>query len=83
MDEPRVDLVWPDSVDTASSARQVFIHDELRYAQGANQRDVELDGFINYHWLTSPETWRGRKSCSRPVSMRQRKWLGRMAPGEP
>ncbi|WP_244880754.1 restriction endonuclease [Mycolicibacterium gilvum] len=29
--------------------------DELRYAQGANQHDVELDGFINYHWLISPE----------------------------
>ncbi|WP_234786853.1 restriction endonuclease [Mycolicibacterium monacense] len=29
--------------------------DELRYAQGANQRDVELDGFINYHWLMSPD----------------------------
>jgi Restriction endonuclease AspBHI N-terminal/Restriction endonuclease len=34
--------------------RLVVIHDELRYAQGANQIDVEVDGFPNYHWLMSP-----------------------------
>ncbi len=61
MDEPRVDLVWPDSVNAASSARQVFIHDQLRYAKGANQRDVDLDGFLNYHWLTSPADLSRRK----------------------
>jgi hypothetical protein len=35
--------------------RQVFVHDELWYAQGANQRDVELDDIVYYHWLMSPD----------------------------
>lgn len=30
------------------------VHDELRYAQGASQVDVVLDGLLNYHWLMSP-----------------------------
>lgn len=34
--------------------RLVGIHDELRYASGANQSDVEIDGYLNYHYLTSP-----------------------------
>lgn len=34
--------------------RYAFIHDQFLYAQGANLRDVEIDGFINYHWLASP-----------------------------
>jgi hypothetical protein len=55
VDEPKVDLVWRGAASSANTPRHAFIHDELRYAQGANQRDVELDGFINYHWLTSPE----------------------------
>src|SRR6476620_2204938 len=48
---PRVDVAWR---DVLTSPRHGFIHDELRYAQGSNQRDVEVDGFVNYHWLTSP-----------------------------
>jgi hypothetical protein len=34
--------------------RLIGIHDELRYASGANQSDVEIDGYLNYHYLTSP-----------------------------
>lgn len=41
-------------VENQAAPRHVFIHDELRYAFGANQRDLNLDGFVNYHWLTSP-----------------------------
>ncbi|GAB3428306.1 restriction endonuclease [Flindersiella endophytica] len=26
----------------------------LRYAQGANRTDVELEGFVNYHFVTTP-----------------------------
>lgn len=54
MNEPKVDLVWASASGRANSARYAFIHDELRYARSASQRDVELDGFVNYHWLTSP-----------------------------
>ncbi|MGC4109822.1 MAG: restriction endonuclease [Nocardioides sp.] len=54
MDEIKVDLFWSDPARLLESPRQVFVGDVLRYAQGANQRDVELDGFVNYHWLTSP-----------------------------
>lgn len=60
MDDPRVDTRWPDSAsDTVDviepgSARNVVVHEQLRYAQGANQTDVMLDGFVNYHWLSSP-----------------------------
>lgn len=50
-----MDYSWSDPSRLADSARHVFIHDELRYAQGASQRDIQLDGFINYHWLLSPE----------------------------
>ncbi|QSR24039.1 restriction endonuclease [Nocardioides aromaticivorans] len=55
MAEFRVDLSWADPARLIDTPRHVFVHDELRYAKGANQRDVEIDGFINYHWLTSPE----------------------------
>lgn len=34
--------------------RLLGIHDELRYAAGANQSDLEIDGFLNYHFITSP-----------------------------
>jgi hypothetical protein len=40
--------------DEPDGPRVVMIHDELRYAQGANQVDVEVDGLLNYHWLMSP-----------------------------
>lgn len=55
MEKPKVDLVWAISTGVDSNPRHAFIHDELRYAQRANQRDVQLDGYINYHWLMSPE----------------------------
>jgi len=34
--------------------RLLGIHDQLRYAAGANAKDLELDGFLNYHYVTSP-----------------------------
>ena len=34
--------------------RLVAVQDVLRYAQGSDQSSVELDGFLNYHYLTSP-----------------------------
>ena len=34
--------------------RLMAVHDELRYAQGASQVDLVLDGLPNYHWLMSP-----------------------------
>jgi hypothetical protein len=55
VDDTRVDSSWSNALRSADSPRHVFVHDELRYAQGANQRDLELDGLVNYHWLTSPE----------------------------
>jgi hypothetical protein len=36
------------------SPRNLAIHDELRYAAGANQAELQIDGFLNYHYLTSP-----------------------------
>lgn len=39
---------------TSDAARLVAVHDELRYAQGASQVDLMLDGLPNYHWLMSP-----------------------------
>lgn len=48
MNEPRKPGVAFDS------PRHMHIHDELRYAQGANQIDVQVDGLLNYHWLLSP-----------------------------
>ena len=36
------------------SARPIHMLDVLRYAQGASRLDVELDGYLNYHFLTSP-----------------------------
>jgi hypothetical protein len=52
-DAGATDVVWH-AVVNAQIARHVLVHDELRYAQGASQADVELDGFLNYHWLMSP-----------------------------
>jgi len=34
--------------------RLIAIHDQLRYAAGANASDIEIDGYLNYHFLTSP-----------------------------
>lgn len=54
MDEGKTDFGWNASSASESRSRPVLIHDQLRYARGASQRDVELDGLINYHWLLSP-----------------------------
>lgn len=55
MDDIGVDITWSDSTRLPETPRCVYVHDELRYAQGATQRDVEIDGFFNYHWLISPQ----------------------------
>jgi hypothetical protein len=56
MDGPQLDVAEPETAKDWGSPRLVFVHDQLRYAQRANQVDLEVDGFINYHWLLSPET---------------------------
>lgn len=53
MDESTSDFGWGGG---PVGPREVTIHEELRYAQGASQCEAELDGFINYHWLLSPES---------------------------
>ncbi|MEP9394540.1 restriction endonuclease [Gordonia sp. VNK1] len=37
------------------------MHDELRYAQGANQHDLVIDGLRNYHWMMSPAALQRKK----------------------
>lgn len=61
MSDPRVDLVWHAEGPNSGQPRPLFVHDELRYAQGANQIDVVLDGYLNYHWLLSPSDLGRRK----------------------
>jgi AspBHI-like restriction endonuclease/restriction endonuclease len=34
-------------------ARALPMHEILRYAQGANRADMELDGYLNYHFITA------------------------------
>jgi hypothetical protein len=34
--------------------RLLGVHDRLRYAAGANNVDIEIDGYLNYHYITSP-----------------------------
>lgn len=34
-------------------ARMISVHQVLRYAQGANRTDVQIDGYPNYHFVTS------------------------------
>lgn len=34
--------------------RWMNVGETLRYAQGADTKAVELDGYLNYHYLTSP-----------------------------
>lgn len=57
VDKTRLDHFWSDSASLVDTPRQLLVHDQLRYAQGASQFDVDLDGFLNYHWLLSPETF--------------------------
>lgn len=37
-----------------SHPRLLPIQEKLRYAVGADRSDVELDGFLNYHFITTP-----------------------------
>lgn len=41
---------------TESGARWIAVHDRLRYARGSDTQSVELEGFLNYHYLMSPAT---------------------------
>lgn len=52
-DRGGTDIIWH-ATDNGEVPRHVLVHDELRYAQGASQAEVEIDGFLNYHWLMSP-----------------------------
>lgn len=55
------DELWPSQPPVLGGPRYVLVHDELRYAQGANQSDQMLDGYPNYHWLMSPDHLNIRK----------------------
>lgn len=48
------DFVWNTDQGVGAAPRHLLVHDELRYAQGASQSEIDLDGFLNYHWLLSP-----------------------------
>ena len=39
---------------SVSHARQLPMHEILRYAQGASRVEIELDGYLNYHFITTP-----------------------------
>ena len=52
-DQGRLDVFWHAAINDRAP-RHLLVHDELRYAQGATQADVEIDGYLNYHWLMSP-----------------------------
>lgn len=49
-----LDVAWTAETDMLSTPRHVLVHDELRYAQGANQTDQMIGNYLNYHWLMSP-----------------------------
>ena len=54
-DGRRLDIAWPPGPSIGDAGpRYVCVHDELRYAKGANQVETMLDGHLNYHWLMSP-----------------------------
>ncbi|MGN0064783.1 MAG: restriction endonuclease [Nocardioides sp.] len=62
MDENRPDVGWRNTARGGTDEpRLTLVHDVLRYAQGASQVDPELDGYLNYHWLTSPADLGHRK----------------------
>lgn len=50
----RPDVAWSPDDKALDAPRVVAVHDKLRYAQGANQTDLSIDGLPNYHWLLSP-----------------------------
>lgn len=52
--EARPEFFWRAAANGLQVARHVLVHDELRYAVGASQADIEIDGYLNYHWLMSP-----------------------------
>lgn len=39
---------------SVSHARPLPMHEILRYAQGANRVEIEVDGYLNYHFVTTP-----------------------------
>lgn len=53
-DSRHVDVAWPERRSQIDLARDLCVHDELRYARGASQDERDLDGYSNYHWLLSP-----------------------------
>ena len=50
---PRLDVIGHDGVVTA---RLIPVQEVLRYAQGASRIEIELDGYLNYHFLTAAPT---------------------------
>lgn len=53
-DEQRLDVVWADGRSNVDLARDLCVHDDLRYAKGASQDEQDIDGYRNYHWMLSP-----------------------------
>ena len=53
---PIVDVAWlaTNSSGHLPGSRAVRVHDVLRYAQRADQSSIEIDGYLNYHFLMSP-----------------------------
>ncbi len=45
--------LYPEAVSD-TEPRWIAVHDRLRYARGADTRSIELDGYLNYHYLLSP-----------------------------
>ena len=39
---------------SVGEARQLPMHEILRYAHGASRVEIELDGYLNYHFVTTP-----------------------------
>lgn len=45
------DIQWR---GTSEQARLLAVHEVLRYARGASQNELEIDGYPNFHFLLSP-----------------------------
>lgn len=54
-DSHKVDYSWVPTPAPLSAPRNAYVHDVLRYSRRSSQSEVDLDGYINYHWLTSPQ----------------------------
>lgn len=66
-----------------AEARLLRVHEELRYASGADQGAPILDGRINYHWVTSPAELGLRKMMLEAGINRVRDAAGRDGPRRP